>query len=127
MFANVARVFKLEIAHSIPSLPVHAHCARLHGHSLTVTVVCGGVVDETLGVVLDFQTIADAWAPVHEALDHRYLNEVEGLELPTMERIAAWIWRKIVDPLTSPEKQWKLIKLTVSEGDLGYCEFFGAL
>jgi 6-pyruvoyltetrahydropterin/6-carboxytetrahydropterin synthase len=84
-----------------------------------------GAVDPTTGIVLDYYDILEAWRPVHEALDHRDLNTVEGLGLPTTENIAAYIWRKMEGALAAPTH--KLTKLTIYEGDTDYCEFYGAL
>jgi 6-pyruvoyltetrahydropterin/6-carboxytetrahydropterin synthase len=44
---------------------------------------------------MDFADLKVAFAPIHAQLDHRYLNDVEGLENPTSERLAAWIWTRL--------------------------------
>ena len=93
---SVFREFGFEAAHRLPNVPEGHKCARLHGHSFRVEVHVAGPVDPTLGWVVDFADIRDAFEPIHDALDHRYLNEVEGLENPTSENLAVWIWDRLV-------------------------------
>jgi 6-pyruvoyltetrahydropterin/6-carboxytetrahydropterin synthase len=92
---DVFREFGFEAAHLLPNVAPGHKCARLHGHSFRVEVRVSGPVDARLGWVTDFAVLAAAFEPVHEALDHRYLNEVPGLENPTSEHIAAWIWEHL--------------------------------
>lgn len=71
----------------------------MHGHTFAVRVVVQGAIDPQTGWVMDFADLHTVWAPVHEALDHRVLNEVDGLENPTSERLAVWIWQTLVQSL----------------------------
>jgi 6-pyruvoyltetrahydropterin/6-carboxytetrahydropterin synthase len=87
--------FSLECAHRLPNVPADHKCARLHGHSFQVEVHVSGPVGDTTGWVMDFADIADAWEPIHDALDHRCLNDVDGLDNPTSEVLAAWIWARL--------------------------------
>lgn len=87
--------FTFEAAHRLPHLPPEHKCARLHGHSFRVRLSVAGPVDADAGWVADYADLFAAFAPVHEALDHRYLNEVAGLENPTSERLAQWIWARV--------------------------------
>jgi 6-pyruvoyltetrahydropterin/6-carboxytetrahydropterin synthase len=91
--------FSFEAAHLLPHVPDGHKCRRLHGHSFHVRVTVRGPLDPTLGWVMDFADIKRAWAPLHEALDHRYLNDIPGLENPTSERLAQWIWRQLAPAL----------------------------
>lgn len=93
--AEIWKEFTLEAAHRLPRVPEGHKCARLHGHSYRITVHVRGPVDPGTGWVRDFGEIKEAFAPVEEALDHRYLNEVEGLENPTSENLARWIWERL--------------------------------
>jgi 6-pyruvoyltetrahydropterin/6-carboxytetrahydropterin synthase len=88
--------FTFEAAHLLPNLPDGHKCKRLHGHSYRVRVVVGGDVDSKLGWVMDYAEIAEAWQAVYDTLDHRYLNDVPGLENPTTEVVAPWIF-KVLD------------------------------
>jgi 6-pyruvoyltetrahydropterin/6-carboxytetrahydropterin synthase len=87
--------FTFEAAHRLPNVPPDHKCARLHGHSFHIRVTLTGEVDATLGWVVDFADVMRAFAPIHDALDHRYLNDIEGLENPTSELLSMWIWRRL--------------------------------
>ncbi len=89
--------FTFEAAHQLPYAPEQSKCRRLHGHSWKVEVHVSGPVDAETGWVIDYDDIQEACRPAYEALDHRHLNEVEGLENPTSEVIAMWIWDRLVD------------------------------
>lgn len=92
---EIFKEFSFEAAHRLPNVPPDHKCARLHGHSFYVRLTVAGPVGETSGWVLDFADLSRAYAPIHAALDHRYLNEVPGLENPTSEVLAQWIWRQL--------------------------------
>jgi 6-pyruvoyltetrahydropterin/6-carboxytetrahydropterin synthase len=92
---SVFRELRFEAAHRLPNVPEGHKCARLHGHSFKVEVHVAGPLDPGLGWVVDFADIAAAFEPIHDALDHRYLNDIEGLENPTSENLAAWIWDRL--------------------------------
>lgn len=69
--------------------------ARMHGHSFLLQVEIKGAPDPETGWVEDFGDITDALADIHEALDHRLLNEVAGMGLPTLENICLWVAAKM--------------------------------
>jgi 6-pyruvoyltetrahydropterin/6-carboxytetrahydropterin synthase len=96
---EIYKEFGFEAAHRLPNVPEGHKCARLHGHSFRVTVHVEGEPGTDTGWVMDFAELSDAFAPLHEQLDHRYLNEVEGLENPTSELLAQWIWDRLVAAL----------------------------
>lgn len=96
---DVFREFGFEAAHRLPHVPDGHKCGRLHGHSYRVEVRIRGEVDPTSGMVLDFAEIKAAFAPLHDQLDHRYLNEVDGLDNPTAENLARWIWTRLAPTL----------------------------
>ena len=87
--------FSFEAAHRLPNVPEGHKCARLHGHSFHVRVTVEGPVGEETGWVMDFAELKDAFRPLLDRLDHRYLNEISGLENPTSEVLARWIWREL--------------------------------
>lgn len=97
------RDFTFEAAHRLPHVPAEHKCARLHGHSFRVRVWIDGPVGERSGWVMDFADLKAAVTPVIQQLDHYYLNEIGGLENPTSEHIAKWIWKRLrpVLPLLS--------------------------
>lgn len=91
--------FNFEAAHRLPNVPEGHKCARLHGHSYRIEVHVEGRVDPTSGMVMDFADVKAAYRPVGERLDHYYLNEIAGLENPTSENLARWIWDELVRSL----------------------------
>ena len=111
--------FSFEAAHLLPQVPEGHKCRRLHGHSFHVRITVRGDVDSHLGWVMDFAELKRAWAPLDEALDHRYLNDIAGLENPTSERLAQWIWRKLVPTLP------QLVAIEVRETCTSGCVYRG--
>lgn len=111
---DVFKVFTFEAAHRLPNVPPDHKCARLHGHSFRVEVHVGGPLDPRLGWVMDFADLKAAFRPLHDQLDHRYLNEIEGLENPTSENLARWIWRRLHPTLPGLRKV--VVKETCNSG-----------
>jgi len=111
--------FHIEAAHRLPHVPEGHKCARLHGHSFRITIYVGGSVDSHVGWVMDFADIAAAFRPLHEMLDHRYLNEIEGLENPTSENLARWIWQRLKPRLPG------LSRIVVQETCTSGCVYAG--
>ena len=89
---EIYKAFTIEAAHRLPNLPESHKCYRLHGHSFKIEVHVTGEVDQNTGWIMDFADISAAFKPLFERLDHHYLNEIEGLENPTSENLARWIW-----------------------------------
>lgn len=92
---EIFKEFTFEAAHRLPNVPPDHKCFRLHGHSFRVALHVRGPVDPHTGWILDFADISAAWQPMHALLDHRYLNEVEGLSNPTSEHLARWIFERV--------------------------------
>jgi 6-pyruvoyltetrahydropterin/6-carboxytetrahydropterin synthase len=92
---RIYKEFSFEAAHFLPSAPPGHPNARVHGHSFRVRVTLDGEPDETTGVVMHLDDVEAAVADARAALDHRLLNEVEGLSLPTLERISIWLWDRL--------------------------------
>ena len=92
---DIFKVFTIEAAHRLPHVPEGHKCARLHGHSFRIELHVGGEPDPRLGWVMDFADLKAAFMPVYERLDHHYLNDIDGLENPTSERLAVWIWEQL--------------------------------
>jgi 6-pyruvoyltetrahydropterin/6-carboxytetrahydropterin synthase len=95
MKMELRKSFQFEAAHLLPLLPKNHKCRRLHGHSFQVELVVMGELDPKLGWVMDYADISAAFKPTWEKLDHYYLNEIPGLENPTSENVAVWIWGKL--------------------------------
>jgi 6-pyruvoyltetrahydropterin/6-carboxytetrahydropterin synthase len=92
---DIFKTITIEAAHRLPNVPPGHKCARLHGHSFRVELRVAGEPGEHSGWVMDFAEIKAAFAPLYAQLDHHYLNEIPGLENPTSERLAAWIWERL--------------------------------
>jgi len=109
MPTEIVRHFRFEAAHRLPHVPEGHKCARLHGHSFRVTLVVTGELHPTLGWIVDFADLDEAWKPLHAVLDHHYLNEVPGLENPTSEILCRWIFDRLELPAG------RLVSVTVQE------------
>jgi 6-pyruvoyltetrahydropterin/6-carboxytetrahydropterin synthase len=92
---EIFKEFTFEAAHRLPNVPEGHKCSRLHGHSFRVEVHVSGAVDPQTGWVMDFADLGAAFKPLYRQLDHNYLNEIPGLENPTSEVIARWIWDRL--------------------------------
>ena len=92
---DIYKTFTIEAAHRLPNVPEGHKCARLHGHSFSVEIHVRGPLQEKTGWVLDFADIKEAFQPLFELLDHNYLNDIEGLENPTSENLAKWLWQRL--------------------------------
>lgn len=92
---EIYKEFKFEAAHYLPNVPKDHKCYRLHGHSYRVKLFIQAPINEKIGWIMDFADLKEAFSPLYHKLDHRYLNEVEGLENPTSENLAKWIWDRL--------------------------------
>jgi len=111
---DIFKEFVFEAAHRLPHVPPGHKCGRLHGHSFKVEIYVSGPVGEKTGWVQDFADIKAAFAPFYEKLDHNYLNEIEGLENPTSEKLALWIWDRLKPLLPMMSKV--VVKETCTSG-----------
>jgi len=92
---KITQAFSFESAHFLPNVPKTHRCHAMHGHSYRVELKVEGPVDPHTGFVVDFFDIEAAFAPLLKTLDHHCLNEIEGLENPTAENIAVWIYQRV--------------------------------
>jgi 6-pyruvoyltetrahydropterin/6-carboxytetrahydropterin synthase len=92
---EIYKDFSIEAAHRLPNVPDGHKCARLHGHSFQVRLVISGEPGASSGWVMDFSEIKEIFKPLFDRLDHHYLNDIKGLENPTSENLAIWIWREL--------------------------------
>ena len=115
---EIYKEFHFEAAHRLPNVPAGHKCARLHGHSFHVRLVVIGDAPEPAGWVMDFAELKLKFKPLYEQLDHHYLNDIPGLENPTSENIAKWIWRQLKPAL--PQLSKIEIRETCTSGCI-YC------
>jgi 6-pyruvoyltetrahydropterin/6-carboxytetrahydropterin synthase len=116
---ELEKTFRFEAAHLLPNVPADHKCRRLHGHSFRVDVAAAGEVDEKVGWFVDYADLKEAFQPLMDALDHRYLNDVEGLANPTSEKLAAWIWERLAPRVPG------LTRITVQETCEARCHYHG--
>ncbi len=116
---RIEKTFRFEAAHWLPNVPEGHKCKRLHGHSYQVTIVVEGEICQEQGWVLDFGSIKEAYAPLDKILDHYCLNEIEGLENPTSELLAKWIWDRVKPKLP------QLSEVCIAETCTSRCVYHG--
>lgn len=116
---EIYKEFSFEAAHRLPHVPEGHKCARLHGHTFYIKIVVSGQVGEKSGWVMDFADLKQAFKPLYERLDHYYLNDIEGLENPTSENLARWVWQRLKPAL--PE----LCRIEVKETCTSGCIYQG--
>jgi 6-pyruvoyltetrahydropterin/6-carboxytetrahydropterin synthase len=116
---EIFREFRFEAAHLLPYVHEGHKCRRIHGHSFRVELHARGPQREPQGWVMDFADLTAAWQPLSTALDYQYLNEVPGLENPTSENLARWIWYNLKPSL--PELCRVVIRETCAAG----CSYSG--
>lgn len=119
-YVEIAKEFRFEAAHRLPHVPPQHKCYRLHGHSYRFEIRLGGTIGIESGWLRDFKDIADIVQPLLiNQLDHYYLNDVSGLENPTSENLAIWLWEKIKPQLE------ELIQITIYETCTSRCVYRG--
>lgn len=116
---EIFKVFTFEAAHRLPNVPEGHKCARLHGHSFRVEIHVQGDVNPHTGWVMDFADIKKVFRPIYDRLDHYYLNDIAGLENPTSENIAIWIWQGLKPNLP------QLSRIVVHETCTSGCTYTG--
>jgi 6-pyruvoyltetrahydropterin/6-carboxytetrahydropterin synthase len=120
MRATIAKRFTFDAAHSIPGLPIGHKCARLHGHTYVVELVVFGVVDQ-FGFVMDYADIEAVWyAKVERLIDHQHLNDIPGLERPSTEVLAHWIFHRLIEANSPLQHLLQVVR--VKESTTTWCE-----
>ena len=115
---SVSTEVSFEAAHHLPMMPEGHKCKRLHGHNWRVVITCEGPLDER-GMVIDYYEIEKAWALIYAEIDHRLLNEIPGLDNPTTEILASWLWARLSTALP-------LHAIDVYETPRMHCRILGA-
>ena len=112
---ELTKTFRFEAAHSLPHAGEGHKCARLHGHSYRVDVHVTGQPDPHTGWVIDFGDIKRIVEPILDELDHRFLNEIPGLENSTSELLGTYLWNRISEAMP------QLSAVTVWESETSRC------
>lgn len=116
---ELAKDFRFEAAHYLPNLPDGHKCRRMHGHSFRGELAVRGEVDPHTGWLIDFGDLKQITAPLVELLDHNLLNEIAGLDNPTSENLAIWIWQQLRPKLPI------LHRVTIEETCTSRCHYYG--
>lgn len=119
MTHRISKIFTFEAAHRLPHVAPGHKCGRLHGHSYKMEIVIAGDIDKDNGWVMDFGSIKDSITPIVNVLDHNYLNDIPGLENPTSENIARWVWKRLKPELPM------LDEIIISETTTSRCFYKG--
>lgn len=109
--------FQIESARFLPLLPKDHPCSRMHGHSFKIILTLQGPLDPSAGWVIDYNDIQAAMKPLLQQIDHRVLNEVPGLENPTSELLAKWIYDKALPLLPM------LVQVSILETPFTECSY----
>jgi 6-pyruvoyltetrahydropterin/6-carboxytetrahydropterin synthase len=121
MRVKLVKTVRFEAAHRLPSFPEGHQCARMHGHSYRIDVVVEGDIPEGESYLIDYSVIKAAIEPIRARLDHRCLNDIEGLEDPTAEMLAKWIYDRLKSSLPI------LAEVHVWESETSRCEYRGVV
>lgn len=116
---EIFKEFTFEAAHFLPNVPTDHKCRRLHGHSYHVVIYLEGPIGDESGWVMDFGELKKYFKPIYNRLDHRFLNDIKGLENPTSENLAKWIWDELKPDL------FLLSKIEVRETCTSGCIYTG--
>jgi 6-pyruvoyltetrahydropterin/6-carboxytetrahydropterin synthase len=95
MVVELSKSFHFDAAHWLPTFPEGHKCRRMHGHSFRVEVFLSGEVPPEQGYLIDYGEVGAAMKPIIDRLDHYVLNEIDGLDNPTAENLAIWIWNRL--------------------------------
>ena len=120
MHARLTKDFTFEAAQTLPRVPEGPKCRRPHGHSFKIEISVEGKVRDETGWVYDHAEISKAMKPLIAQLDHSYLNEIAGLENPTIENMAAWFWNQLASQLPG------LCEIVIHETATARCIYRGA-
>ncbi|HEY5611000.1 MAG TPA: 6-carboxytetrahydropterin synthase QueD [Thermoanaerobaculia bacterium] len=116
---ELVKDFRFEAAHHLPNLPPDHKCRRMHGHSFRGEIAVRGEVDPRTGWLIDFSDLKNVVKPLLDQLDHYLLNDVPGLENPTSEMLAIWIWKRLKPALP------QLFRVTIEETCTSRCHYYG--
>ena len=117
---TVSKKFDFDAAHKLPNVPPGHKCGQLHGHTYVVELILRGRIDVHDGWFIDYAEIAKAWEPLHKVLDHKYLNDIDGLANPTTEVLVGWVAKRLYQPL-APLRAF-LDTVRIYESSTTWCE-----
>lgn len=92
---EIFKKYYFDSAHFLPNVPENHKCRNMHGHTYKLIVFISGNIENNNGWVMDFAVLKNTINSIIEIIDHKVLNDISGLENPTCENIARWLWVKI--------------------------------
>jgi 6-pyruvoyltetrahydropterin/6-carboxytetrahydropterin synthase len=92
---ELTKSFHFEAAHWLKGTTLGEASEEIHGHSFRAEVAIRGTPDPATGMVMDLGILEQKIATVRGALDHKFLNNVEALGLPTLENLTRYIWERV--------------------------------
>jgi 6-pyruvoyltetrahydropterin/6-carboxytetrahydropterin synthase len=116
---ELLRRYRFESAHRLPMVGAEHRCSRMHGHTYAVEITVHGPLEPVHGWVIDYASIDVAAQPLLDQLDHRCLNDITGLENPTSEHLAGWLWERLAPLLPG------LNTITIAENPDARCTYRG--
>lgn len=96
---EIFKKYFFDSAHFLPNVPADHKCRQMHGHTYKLIVFVSGSADNAEGWIMDFAELKKEITPIIDIIDHKVLNEIKGLENPTCENIAKWLWVKIKEKI----------------------------
>jgi len=121
MNVRLTKDFAFEAAQTLPKVPSGHKCGQMHGHSFKVEISVEGEVDPLTGWLYDHSRISRAMEPLLEQLDHAYLNDIKGLENPTIENMCLWFWERLLQSLPG------LSEIVIHETPTARCSYRGGI
>lgn len=116
---ELSKTFRFEAAHCLSRVPDTHKCRAMHGHSYKVVVTVRGPLEPQAGWYRDFADISRSVKPLVEELDHKVMNDIEGLDNPTAEMMAVWFWERLRADLPG------LFEIEVHETESSRCRYRG--
>ncbi len=116
---KLVHIVRFESARKLTKVPKEHPCSNLYGLAFKLEIHIQGEMNKESGFVLDFNEIEKSFSFIYKQIDHRYLNDIEGLDNPTSEVLIEWIWNKL-KPKLEP-----LVKLVLWENEVSKVEFSG--
>ena len=116
---EIYKEFRFEAAHFLPNVPEGHPCKNTHGHSYRIKVFIKGEINPAIGWIMDFTDIKKIFEPILLKIDHALLNNIEGLENPTCENMAIWVWAQLKPQLPM------LSKIEINETSSSGCIYEG--
>ncbi len=116
---ELTKSFRFEAAHALAHTSLGEASQEIHGHSFRAEVTIRGTPDPVTGMVMDLGLLERAMANVQKTLDHKLLNKIDGLAIPTLENLSRFIWERV-------QSAGRVTRVSVHRDSCGEsCTYFG--